>query len=99
MRSRKADAQDANRLQPVFQHGIILRNAARSEETTRGDKSMANIYIEARPKGRPEGSPSRITWSRTMRTTCFPLSRRSARQSSGHAGKAIILSSLVSGGT
>ena len=36
---------------------------------------MANVYVEARPKGRPRGALSTIMSSKTMRTTCSPPSQ------------------------
>ena len=45
---------------------------------------MANVYVEPRPKGRPEGDPITLTMlSRIMPITSWPASRRSTRQSSG----------------
>jgi len=47
---------------------------------------MANVYVEARPKGRPEGSPiqdealSKIMWSKTTPTTSSAPSPRNTRQ-------------------
>jgi hypothetical protein len=40
-----------------FLHGIILPQKLPVRGTRRGGNSMANVYIEARPKGRPEPSP------------------------------------------
>jgi hypothetical protein len=34
----------------------LLRLIAIADEDVSGEKTMANVYIEARPKGRPEGS-------------------------------------------
>jgi hypothetical protein len=37
---------------------------------------MPNLYIEARPKGRPEGSAIDDSWWKVTRITCSPPSRR-----------------------
>jgi hypothetical protein len=41
------------------------------------------VYVEARPKGRPEGTPMTIMSSKSMRTTCSLLSRRIEKPSIG----------------
>ena len=58
---------------------------------------MATVYIEPRPKGRPDGDRSMIMLLRTTRTTSSPPSRRSARQSSGRRKTAMRPTSLASG--
>ena len=44
---------------------------------------MTNVYVELRPKGRPEGSPLKITWSSPMPTTRLPPSKHNMKPSSG----------------
>ena len=58
---------------------------------------MANVYIEARPKGLPTGAAWRNTLSRITPIMCCKLSRRSARPSTGHTDRVIIHSSLAFG--
>ena len=45
---------------------------------------MPNVYVEARPKGRPEGSAIEdYVVEEITQTTCSPPSKHSRRQSTG----------------
>ena len=44
---------------------------------------MSNVYVEARPKGRPEGSAIEDYVGRITQTTCSPPSKHNRRQSTG----------------
>jgi hypothetical protein len=58
--------------------------------------AMANVYIEPRPKGRPEGSPIEDLWLKTTQITYLPPSKLSEKQSIGQKRTAIRRMSLAS---
>jgi hypothetical protein len=58
---------------------------------------MANVYIEARPKGLPHGSRVEDYVVEDHADHVLQISRRSVRPSTGHTGRVIIHSSLASG--
>jgi hypothetical protein len=45
------------RLPYALRKAYALCNSHFATRENRGEKAMANVYVEARPKGRPEGSP------------------------------------------
>ena len=58
---------------------------------------MANVYIEARPKGGPQGSPSTIMLSKTMWTMCWAPSKHNEKRSIGQKETATLLLLLACG--
>jgi hypothetical protein len=65
------------------------------EEIT-GSNTMPNVFIEARPKGRPEPSPIEVYVVEDHADSVLKTFKPSTRRSSGRGSKVIILSSLVS---
>ena len=56
---------------------------------------MANVYVEARPKGRPRGPVSMIMWWRITRTMSSQRPIHNMKRSTGRGERATTLSSLV----
>ena len=50
---------------------------------------MPNVYVEARPEGRPEGSSIEALWWRITPTTCSAPSKRRKKRSTGPERTAI----------
>jgi len=57
---------------------------------------MANVYIEARPKGARKAALSRILWSKTTQITYWPHSKHNEKQSIGQKRTSIRRMSLAS---
>jgi hypothetical protein len=58
---------------------------------------MANVYVEPRPKGRPEGSPIEDYVVEDHADQLSALSKPSTKRSTGRKARAILLMSLASG--
>jgi hypothetical protein len=58
---------------------------------------MANVYVEARPKGRPEERTLTIMWSKTTRTMSSAVSQLRKQESIGRRQTVTIPLSLASG--